>query len=134
MIKHNDLMSGNFFNVPNDSQSPFRVDYFDLDKVYQKTNDYECSFFGKIAFHPLTWHISDLIPIPLTPEILEKCGFDKATDKFGGYLSPLHKGGRIRIDKDNLWWNGCFSTEVKHLHQLQNLYYSLTNEELEFKP
>ncbi|OYY99535.1 MAG: hypothetical protein B7Y37_13675 [Sphingobacteriia bacterium 28-36-52] len=71
-------------------------------------------------------------PIRLTTEILEKCGFEKATDEFGGYLSPLYKGGRIRID-DNTWYNGCFDTEIKHLHQLQNLYFALTNTELTFK-
>jgi hypothetical protein len=75
---------------------------------------------------------SEISPIPLTPEILEKCGFEKANDNFGGYLSPLYKVGRIRIN-DNEWYNSCFYTTVKYLHQLQNLIHALTGTELEIK-
>ena len=74
-------------------------------------------------------------PIPLTPEILEKAGFTNE-DK-------LHAGA-------NTWWkegmgeylsfyyDGFLKYEltgrsVKYLHQLQNLYFALTGEELEIK-
>jgi len=70
--------------------------------------------------------------MPLTAELLEKCGFEKANDNFGGYLSPLYKVGRIRIN-DNEWYNSCFYTTVKYLHQLQNLIFALTGTELEIK-
>ena len=75
-------------------------------------------------------------PVLLTPEILEKCGFEKANDRYGGYLSPVFNSGRIRLswysetDDDWYWYNGCWNTKIKHLHQLQNLYFSLTGEEL----
>jgi hypothetical protein len=75
---------------------------------------------------------SEISPITLSPEILEKCGFEKANDNFGGYLSPLYKVGRIRIN-DNEWYNSCFYTTVKYLHQLQNLIFALTGTELEIK-
>lgn len=81
-----------------------------------------------------------LEPITLTPEILEKCGF-----KF--------KEGLINNDPNHkmIYWIGYNNTKVfylevskkgfvflsqsllyvKYLHQLQNLYFSLTGKELE---
>ena len=79
---------------------------------------------------------NEILPIPLTPEILEKCGFEKANDRYGGYLSPVFNSGRIRLswysetDDDWYWYNGCWNTKIKHLHQLQNLYWCLCWEEL----
>lgn len=67
-----------------------------------------------------------LEPIPLSPSILEACGFVELN---GGYLSPLFKAGRILI-KDNKWFNGCWNTDIKYLHRLQNLWHSLTETEL----
>lgn len=73
-------------------------------------------------------------PIPLTPEILERCGFDEinvvyADDQpydgsFGDYKILEYKS-RMK--------NGFYlrySTKLQYLHQLQNLYHSLTGEEL----
>lgn len=71
-------------------------------------------------------------PIPLTPEVLEKCGFFE-------YISYYLKSG-VRITKflqhggvDFAYTGDSIYTEVKHLHQLQNLYFALTGEELEYK-
>ena len=71
--------------------------------------------------------------IPLSPEILEKCGFEISEDSYGGYLSSKFDLGAIRI-KNNTWYNGCWTVKVDYLHQLQNLWKSLTGEELQFKP
>lgn len=68
--------------------------------------------------------------IPLSPELLVKCGFEIANDGWGGYLSKKFNGGSIRISH-NKWHNGCWDTEVNYVHQLQNLWYALTNTELE---
>lgn len=66
-------------------------------------------------------------PIPLTPEILEKCGFKW----HGGDHYELsdcwiedYKGG-YRIVRPDF----C-KTIFKNLHQLQNLYFTLTGNEL----
>lgn len=82
-------------------------------------------------------------PIPLTPEILEKCGFEKrlhGNEWFVvcGKTSKNMSGLFIEINIDDNY--SCsigqlnhFSHqfgEYKHLHQLQNLYYSLTGTEL----
>ena len=31
-------------------------------------------------------------------------------------------------------YNGCYSQKLKHIHQLQNLYWELTGKQLEYKP
>lgn len=71
--------------------------------------------------------------IPLTPEILEKCGFIERGSLYSNgmgnalffdfHKSNMHMafyGGYMPIIKSN----------IKYLHSMQNLYYALTGEEL----
>ncbi len=74
-------------------------------------------------------------PIPLTPEILEKAGFNLQPQRISIYIN-----GRVKLwmghngciaylmhqDTNESYWIG----ECKSLHQLQNLYFALTGEEL----
>ena len=76
-------------------------------------------------------------PIPLTPEILEKAGFEESQD---GYYYNEEATFRIHdnlmlIDmaffdsgNDRLYFQNI--GDVEYLHQLQNLVYALTGEEL----
>lgn len=75
----------------------------------------------------------DYNPIQLTPEILEKCGFkmdsgadfthtDSGLKLFSGH-HEFNYWGSTHNAKD-------FDTSIKYLHQLQNLYFALTGEEL----
>tara|TARA_R110000850_G_scaffold27360_2_gene77375 strand:- start:54 stop:419 length:366 start_codon:yes stop_codon:yes gene_type:complete len=74
-------------------------------------------------------------PIPLTEEWLLKFGFEKPyfswmCDKF--HLTewdeyPLH--WIVSFNKNN----AVIVLKLKHVHQLQNLYFALTNEELIIK-
>lgn len=69
-------------------------------------------------------------PIPLTEEILLKCGFDKYM------IDNLYQLGCWQVyfeDTPIFRIIGCSLCEVKYLHQLQNIYYALTNQELEVK-
>ena len=77
-----------------------------------------------------------IAPISLTEEILLKCGFEKMKT-FSGIFSYKMKQGCIQI-----YWSRdheCYILEnlswvcIKYLHQLQNLYFALTNGELEIK-
>lgn len=76
-------------------------------------------------------------PIPLTTEILEQCGFEKKTDHahaIGEYY--WFDNGRFEtVHVFNNWitLKGIDSCPIKYLHQLQNLYFALTNEELNFQ-
>lgn len=76
-------------------------------------------------------------PIPLSPDILLKCGFEKRDN---GISIDYHIGIN-EITKDWLFyivWIDGFQYpfykngrhEIKYLHQLQNLYHSLTGSEL----
>jgi len=79
-------------------------------------------------------------PIPLTEEILLKAGFEKKgwqqylKMKISEYNSLWYFDGIISIlcegirDYDDLI---TIKSECKYVHQLQNLYYALTGEELE---
>lgn len=85
-------------------------------------------------------------PIPLTPEILEKCGFSD-NDYKTGYIGINIKAGGITTEfvltkpkllgefQNHFCWefragNIPFFLELEFLHQLQNLYFALTGEEL----
>lgn len=93
-----------------------------------------------------SFHISNLTPIPLTPEILEKCGFVKGLDTFGlknwfiNYLGFALSNAPDDVENPNDWYlkqdidKPQYITFVKSLHQLQNLYFALTGEELTYTP
>ena len=66
-------------------------------------------------------------PILITPEWLERFGFEK---------KPIHWEGAIDLMADGDEWNfesGYIDINIKYVHQLQNLYYALTGKELEKK-
>ena len=79
-------------------------------------------------------------PIPLTPEILVKCGFKKLNNAWVpidySATDYLKWSFTIWDNKDGTYrYNSAeFIPELKYLHQLQNLYYALTGEELIYKP
>ena len=78
-----------------------------------------------------SYFIEKIWPIPLTEEWLLKFGFEK----IAGYLWKCKQLGEQRFIENHLT-KGYFEThyESKHIqyvHQLQNLYFALTNEELE---
>lgn len=88
----------------------------------------------------------DMTPIPLTPEWLERCGFE-AFNNEGIYARKFHAQGELilfstdsPVAKSNDFPPGkiyyMFSSVahfIDHLHQLQNLYFALTGEELTIK-
>ena len=75
-------------------------------------------------------------PIPLTPEILEKCGFviDYQGDYMISFNGRVYYYGNGFIMKDFSIKTKLNQFPIQYLHQLQNLYFALTGEELNFKP
>jgi len=82
-------------------------------------------------------------PIPLSEEVLLKCGFKRIANLISGSeieIEYYQKGKiivyllkdffEIEIETSSGIFN-LHQTFEKHLHQLQNLYYALTGEELE---
>lgn len=73
-------------------------------------------------------------PIPLTPEILEKCGFTEIANS-GDFYSEQYNFGLNKESDGNFSVYNNYDLEIKniqlkHLHQLQNLVFLLTNQEL----
>lgn len=79
-------------------------------------------------------YLSFVRPIPLDPEILEKCGFKISNGNIGEFYSnryPIGKslGLKALVEGEFLLIN--FHTRFKYLHEFQNLYFSLVGEELD---
>lgn len=118
MIKANELRLGNY--VWNEIQNiPVKVTLRIIEDQIYAQGGYKDS-----------WK-----PIPLTEEILLKCGFEKI---YYGFNYDNKLDFVLRRDKiylgyydDDCWC--CIGENIKNLHQLQNLYFSLTGEELEVK-
>lgn len=120
MIKANELRVGNWVIDP-------------VDGRMKTTNIYQ------IGKHQIDDTNTNYLPIPLTPEILEKAGFVKY--QYGG--NNQFEGYKVRWSKDSIY--GFLTSDnifallgferrhqnIKYLHQLQNLYFALTGEELE---
>jgi hypothetical protein len=73
-------------------------------------------------------------PIPLTEEWLLKFGFEKIgeywyKDRF--FIEMLFGRLNLRITINNA--ESAYANSVQYVHQLQNLYFALTGNELEIK-
>lgn len=83
--------------------------------------------------------LDNIQPISLTPEILEKCGIERTGNLANSASRKFYKIGKIIIE--SIYENRIavyIDSETEfiligfhgYLHQLQNLYYALTGEEL----
>lgn len=87
-----------------------------------------------------SWFVSfdKLDPIHLTEEIILKCGFEKREMTEDGIIYGLLNTTIIygkTTDGDYAFFLNkyCNDVHLKHLHQLQNLYFALVGKELEVK-
>ena len=101
-----------------------------------------------ISYHEIrfaaTHKINKYQPLPLTHEILEKAGFKNiGQDDLGGWTNYIKESNVVCGDVVLSFGEAGQNLYVKHsnnsvayclyLHQLQNLYFALTGEELEIK-
>ena len=116
-----------------------------------KSNPHDAHVLNPTNYFPTGVKEENMHPIPITPDILERCGFVK--DGFGAYnlsISPweshfkilsfagdylyLREGDEIEHrGKDNLvtLWNKDLMKEF-YLHELQTLYFALMRKELPY--
>ncbi len=127
MIKANELRIGNWVKAPLGEFMQVEIIRNDIEGEYIFARGKDG--FGQNGFSS----------IPLSQEILEKCGGEK-DDKsvFGGYLFRLNGGEQIRIVyNDTIGWHwpmfGHTAVIVNFLHQFQNLIFLLDGNELDVK-
>lgn len=105
-----DGLDGQIVHIYSINRATVRV-YTDIDELREMNLSYD-----------------ELHPIPLTEEILLKCGFEARSKKIwnehGTYY--LFLNGAFYIYKTN---GGCYKV-IHYLHTLQNLHFALTEEEL----
>lgn len=88
--------------------------------------------YSAVFKHPTN---DDLIikPIPLTEEWLVKFGFLNVNSvEYPNYKLSFYTC-MVRNESINICNNHGFIKDLKHVHQLQNLYFALTGEELTIK-
>jgi hypothetical protein len=117
-MKANELRIGNFINR-NDIKLPLTEFSFDLVKV-----------------------LYNYSPIPLTEEWLLKFGFENMTSNerfpWWEHKDFIYLDFRILLYENNFYFDNGASEHcgqpLKYVHQLQNIYFALTGEELTIKP
>jgi len=130
MIQGNELRIGNLVQDELGIEKMLRV--YRIDEAAITCGDKEFS-------HP--YLPETLKPIPLTPEVLEKCGFGaRKFIEIGKYsyleidmtvVNTIGYRAIIQLEEnDEGVIERYFMPHIKHLHQLQNLYYALTGTEL----
>jgi hypothetical protein len=104
------------------------VDYKIVDKLDERKEWFEPCEIDAVDLQVID---SDYQPIQLTEEWLLKFGFKQT------FISKIHltfsKGSfhlLKRVNHIQIWYE---SIDVKYVHELQNLYYALTNQELTIK-
>lgn len=123
MIKLNEVREGNWIKLDNA-------------KVWRKIWDGKEYKVDIDVLLEISSHEDYYSPIELTSEILTKCGFDWSI-----YHQAFHKEG-FELDMNECYPKGYALCRFKrndepvvpnilYLHQLQNVYYSLTGSELE---
>lgn len=137
MIKANELRIGSMVIVDKNGNIG------EVLAIYQQNYETVCSVkYDDPKYHLIggykTVLISDLSPIPITPEVLERCGFIK-------YGQTPFFSYRLKVNSlDELAWysQDCelrYQTigsgftrnfNIKYLYQLQNLVFALTGQEL----
>ena len=120
-MKASELRIGNWASEENESE-----EYFELQIInYNWIKDHD-------AFEP----------IPLTEEWLVKFGFEYCSESEGFQMKGFHVENRefdkyssnIKKDEFGIWFINSCLVDLKHVHQLQNLYFALTGEELTLQP
>lgn len=127
MIKVRELTIGNFVYDGDRTKFPMYVQTIGEDYVYLNFEGNEGDVWESIP--------EDLQGIPLTGELLKKCGFT-LKDGFWRHqwgIKVMLESGFVFIENnDDDHWMYCTSTckDIWYLHQLQNLVRIITKKEL----
>ena len=130
MIQPQELRIGNY------------VEYRIQDELDDRKEWWELSTIDSTDLQILESGIDDdYRAIELTEEILLKFGFEKIKSDEYPHKFIINKDMRDEVEIENLNSQNCFvfshgkkfsSIKIEYVHQLQNLYFSLTGKELAF--
>lgn len=121
MIKSNELRLGSI------------IDFDGMKSIVKEIDNQGVVVFIKETDETEWIDLFQFTPIPLTEEVLLKCGFEQKDHFF-----RLHLVNSIYIEFNsecNLWHFDIYMNtsriELQYLHELQNIYSSITFKELE---
>jgi len=126
----NELRIGNWVNctgIDIDTEEEFSMDC----EVVSIPNKLEADYMFDVDFP--SEDNSSVEPIPLTDKWLVKFGFDvdNKMDEDRTLVYELNaKGFSIEFEHGNDCFLECIGVDILYVHQLQNLYFALTGEEL----
>jgi len=125
-----ELRIGNFIQY----NSPDHSICFDLVVGINYSDDFHVHMVELHGRTPI--NINGISPIPITPEWLERLGFElhkPCGDE--GFIKWKHKNGVYLLWIEGKFWHDHWSTGIwiNSVHQLQNLYHALTGQELTVK-
>lgn len=111
------------------------VDYHGNEVTINSINDTDVGFSDYVPIdYPL---LDEIKPIPLTGERLFRLGFSEEN-----VIRYIFRKGIFEVGLDGLdfaqgrWTvriNKCLMIKIRYIHELQNLYYALTGEELNYE-
>lgn len=116
---------------------------FKIDSIFKDT--VSVVNLTNATFTDISLEANTIEPIPITEEWLFKMGFLLSRLNIKNYMHPqtilfelrnvsvLDGGFKIRIGHDEAFSFKAISNEIIYVHQLQNLYFALTCEELTIK-
>lgn len=144
-MKPNELRLGNLFYPINRSghvHIPIEIPF----KILSIGNQVEAVKFDQIPAQLEQipkFSLRDLSEIDITGEWLVRFGFEDLTKNYGYpvFKLPSFDGQRqFRYSESSIWivtvgsgW-GWELTNIKYIHQLQNLFFAITGKELEMSP
>ena len=132
-IKANELRLGNLLTL-NDKvrQELFNNEIHARNKYFKVLTIYsDGDILLELDDENVEIDIKDIEPIPLTEEWLLKLGFKRFP--WGLVIGELLFKDDLKCNELTLEIGNGFRVKNKHVHQLQNLYFALTNEELIIK-
>lgn len=106
----------------------FEIESITSDGINVFANDDNAAYGMHSAILDYDYKLNEIKPIPLAEEWLVKMGFKKfvTSDKYHTYAL-----GVINVNDNIVYVSELgFLNHIKYVHQLQNLYFDLTGEEL----
>lgn len=111
------------------------VDY-ETEPYYFKIEEIKRNEQGILACYYRNGSCWSIAPdkVELTEEILLKCGFVAKSDYANFIFNDIEISSSVRVvstnERKSFWLVGKHEIRIEYLHQLQNIYFALTNEEL----